>query len=190
VAGAVATLEGADRAAARALAPDGHNRLLAIVGQASEVADQPPLIALCAGLCLLGLVRRDRRLAGAGGRMLAAEMVATGLKSVVKHRVDRTRPQVEHRGDAYRAEPGHSEHTDLNSFPSGHTAGAVAVARTLGRAYPRAAGPALALAVGIAAVQVPRGKHYPVDLLAGAAIGLAADWIVAGAFGGVRRLLG
>lgn len=186
--GARERIERADRAIAARAAAGGH-WLVGLAGQASELADQPPLIALSAGLCLAGLAVRDRRLADTGGRMLAAELAATAIKSAVKHRVDRTRPEVEHRGDGYRAEPGGTEHTDYNSFPSGHTAGAVALARTAGRAYPAAAWPLLALAAGVAAVQVPRGKHYPADLLAGAAVGLAADALVAGAARALRRLL-
>ncbi|MFN2473021.1 MAG: phosphatase PAP2 family protein, partial [Sphingomicrobium sp.] len=70
---------------------------------------------------------------------------------------------------------GRHDSSPYNSFPSGHTAGAVAVARAIGRDYPGIRVPALALAAGIAAVQVPRGKHYVSDVLAGAFIGLAAD---------------
>ena len=60
-------------------------------------------------------------------------------------------------------------------FPSGHTAGAVAVARACARHYPPARAPAYAWAAGVAAAQVPRCAHYPSDVAGGALVGLAAE---------------
>lgn len=34
------------------------------------------------------------------------------------------------------------------------------------------------LAIAAAAIQNPRGKHYSSDVIAGAAIGLAADYLI------------
>ena len=62
----------------------------------------------------------------------------------------------------------------MNSFPSGHTAGAVAVAAVIGRCYPAHRVAAYASAAAVAAIQVPRCQHYPGDLGAGALIGIAA----------------
>jgi hypothetical protein len=162
--------------------------VIAAVGEASEIADQPPLIALTAATALAGLVLRRPTLLRAGLRMLAAELVATGIKTRIKHRVNRTRPHkmidegryvLEHAGErANRDGP-------WSSFPSGHTAGAVAVGRALSRDYPRLALPAALAAGTIAAIQLPRRKHFPTDVIVGAAIGWLAETIVSM---GVRAL--
>ena len=110
--------------------------------------------------------------------MLAAELLATQMKSFVKHRVDRSRPHVEEDGGDYRMQPGGDPSPEANSFPSGHTAGAVAVARAFVRDYPDHAPVAYGTAAAVAAIQIPRCKHYPTDLAAGAAIGLAAEAMV------------
>ena len=131
--------EQADIAVARAAAGARGNILVRAFGRASEIADQPPLITLCAAMFAAGLVTGNRPLARAGGRMLAAELPATKFKSLIKHRVDRTRPHVLADGGRYRAERGHDRDPALSSFPSGHVAGAVAVARAFAREYPSGA---------------------------------------------------
>ncbi|WP_419828245.1 phosphatase PAP2 family protein [Sphingomonas sp.] len=171
-------VEHADIRAARAMAPARESVPVKLLGWLSELADQPQLISICAATTVFGLVSRDRRLARTGARMLAAELLATKLKSVVKHRVDRTRPRVPEDGGAYRMEAGDDRDSAMNSFPSGHTAGAVAVARALVRDYSGQRWPAYSAAAAVAAIQVPRCQHYPSDLAAGAALGLAAEGLV------------
>ena len=48
----------------------------------------------------------------------------------------------------------------------------------MARDLPQTAVPALAIAAMIAGIQVPRGKHYPIDVAAGAVLGLAAACVV------------
>jgi membrane-associated phospholipid phosphatase len=170
--------EKADLKLARKAAPLAKRPAVRRLGALSEVADQPPLIALCMATLAAGLVTRNRRLASAGGRMLAAELLATGVKIAIKNRVDRTRPRVVDGGEDYAMRKGHSRGSARSSFPSGHTAGAVAVARALAREYPGATLPAGGAALAIAAIQIPRGQHYATDLVAGAAVGLAAEGLV------------
>ena len=64
--------------------------------------------------------------------------------------------------------PGGDHRPEADSFPSGHTAGAVPVARALARDYPEHAVMAYAVAGAAAVVQIPRCKHYPTDFAAGA----------------------
>jgi len=168
-------IEKADLKVARKAAPARRSLPVRWLGALSELADQPPLISFCAGMFAVGLVTRNRRLASAGGRMLAAELLATGLKSQIKHRVDRTRPRVVHDGKPYRFGKGENHASGVNSFPSGHTAGAVAVARAYVRDYPEHRALAYGAAAAVAAIQIPRCQHYPSDLAAGAAVGLAAE---------------
>ena len=62
-----------------------------------------------------------------------------------------------------------------HSFPSGHTAGSVAVARAVGRLYPEVRTAAYAGAAAVALVQIPRWAHYAADVVAGALVGVVAE---------------
>lgn len=147
-------------------------------GLLAEVADQPELIAASVGTLVVGLATRRGDLIRGGARMLTAHLVATAAKAVVKHSFDRTRPARAMKDGRHRFEPGDSGDHELNSFPSGHTAGAVAVARAVSRDIDGAA-PPLALATGaIAATQPVTGAHYLSDVVAGAVIGWASEAVV------------
>ncbi len=65
-----------------------------------------------------------------------------------------------------------------SSFPSGHTASAFAFACGAGGADPGVRFPLLALACAVGYSRVHTGVHYPTDVIAGAAIGLAAARLV------------
>lgn len=181
-------IEHADAKVATALGNHHDHPVIAAVGKASEIADQPPMLALTAATAMVGFALKKPALLRAGLRMLAAELVATGLKTRVKQRVDRVRPHkmledgryvLRHAGEDARQDGPWS------SFPSGHTAGAVAVARALSRDYPAAAVPATLAAAAIAAIQVPRRAHFPTDIIAGAALGWLAETLVSA---GIARL--
>lgn len=143
-----------------------------VIGEASEIGDQPQMRILCGATVMLGLARRDRRLAVTGLRMLVAHTLATWSKSRIKHAIDRTRPDS---GDDPRLRSGESDRHEDNSFPSGHSAGAVAVGEAFARAFPDQRLAARCAALSVSAVQVPRGTHYAGDVAAGIAIGVAAE---------------
>jgi membrane-associated phospholipid phosphatase len=168
-------VERADVAVTTAVAPYRKSRTIRSLGFLSEVADQPPLITICIATLGLGLVTRNPRLAGVGTRMLAAELLATGLKTAAKRSIDRTRPSVLVEEGRYEMRAGKHRGHPINSFPSGHTAGAVTVARAVARDYPEHAGAAYALATAVAVIQIPRCTHYPTDIGAGAAVGIVAE---------------
>jgi membrane-associated phospholipid phosphatase len=171
--------EQADVEVALVAAEARNHPIVRAAGALSELADQPPLITGCAAVCVVGVAIGNQRLARAGLRMLLAELLATAAKDMIKHRIDRSRPRSVIAGKPYRAEPGDEHESESNSFPSGHTAGAVAVARAFARDYPEHANTAYAIAAATGAVQVPRSAHYPVDVAAGAVIGLLSDYVVA-----------
>lgn len=156
-----------------------HHPVVKVAGTLSEVADQPPMVAINLTTIAAGLIARDARLTRTGVRMLAAHGLATLAKTAIKHNVDRARPKLFASREAHRPKPGDRDEGPQNSFPSGHTAGAVAVARAVAREYPGAAVPVQAVAATIAAIQVPRGTHFPIDVVVGAVIGWAAEAIVA-----------
>ena len=107
-----------------------------------------------------------------GLRLAAGAGLATLLAQLLKRGLLRPRPS--------RAIAGFSplaENPDAFSFPSGHTAAAVAVAVALA-GEPFGAGPlALALASGIGLSRVYLGAHYPLDVLAGGLLGTLAGVI-------------
>lgn len=175
-------LVAADAVVADAAEPLRDTPAMRALGWLSDAGDQPPLRLLCGALIAAGLLRGDARQARAGLRMLAAHEVATFAKSFVKHRVDRTRPRSRGEGGDDRPRAGSSRAKEDSSFPSGHTAGAVATARAFARAYPDHAVPAHAAAALIALAQIPRCAHYPTDVAAGAAIGLAGERLASAGF--------
>jgi membrane-associated phospholipid phosphatase len=141
----------------------------------SKLGDQPQMLTLSGGVLGLGLVRGDRRMARAGVRMILAHLLATGAKNFVKRRIDRSRPRSAQGQDGHKPRPGRTDTKEETSFPSGHSAGAIAVARAFAREYPDQAAPALGAAGAIASAQIPRCAHYPTDVGAGLAIGWAAE---------------
>lgn len=165
----------ADRAATHTVAKARDHPAVKTVGLLSEAADQPPLIALSVGTLLLGVVLRRPVLLRSGARMLAAELIATGMKHAIKRTVDRTRPEQAMTTGKRKFAWGDSEDHEETSFPSGHTAGAVAVARAVAHEVPGSALTAYTVAGAVGAVQMPRGKHYVLDTVAGAAIGYVAE---------------
>jgi hypothetical protein len=156
--------------------------LVKATGVLAELGDQPQMIATSVGTAVIGLVTRRPDLVRGGLRMLAAHLTATAMKTAIKHSVDRARPAKAIADGETTFEPGHSHDHDLNSFPSGHTAGAVAVARAASRDIDGVATPAALVAGAIAAAQPANGSHYLSDLVVGAAVGLVAEALVSAVF--------
>ncbi|HYF22878.1 MAG TPA: phosphatase PAP2 family protein [Caulobacteraceae bacterium] len=181
-------LEQADIAAAEELGRWRDHPAVRVLGKLSELGDQPPLFALSGAVLAAGLVTRNPRLSEAGVRMLAAMALATLLKGRVKKAVSRTRPHVLMEQGRYQTMAGGPDEGPWNSFPSGHTAGSVAVARALSRVYPRAGVAAAPAAAAIALVQVPRGAHYPLDVAGGLAVGLLAEALTDAAVRAAKRI--
>jgi undecaprenyl-diphosphatase len=96
--------------------------------------------------------------------VVAADLLAYLLASGLKEVVDRPRP----RGvDRLMGASG-------SSFPSGHAATSFACALVLAILLPRFAVPFFVLAAAIGFSRVYVGVHYPLDVVGGAALGLAA----------------
>ena len=178
-------IEAADGAATEAVRPYRETVPVRALSFASKMGDQPPLRLLCGAVIVVGLAGRNARLAGTGVRMLASHSLATWTKTLIKNRIDRTRPRSNGRSrPAIRQ--GADTSKEETSFPSGHSAGAAAVAAAFARDYPEYRGPAYTAAGLIALAQVPRCSHYPSDVGAGIAIGIASDSLVEIAVRGAR----
>lgn len=71
------------------------------------------------------------------------------------------------------------DESDDKSFPSGHTSSSFAAAATLQKRYGWQVGlPAHAVAAFVGVARVKADKHFVHDVIAGAAIGEAAGWLL------------
>lgn len=93
--------------------------------------------------------------------VLVADVAADLLADLGKALVHRHRPFVHQLGPA----------TTTHSFPSGHSATSFACAVVLASLAPQLRVPLYALAVLIAISRLYNGDHFPLDVLAGAALG-------------------
>ena len=170
-----------DHSVHEAVKPDRRSALVKILGKLSDIGDQPQARTLCCGLIVVGLIRSDRRMAAAGARMLLAHELATICKGAIKHRIDRKRPRSAEDKEEEKPSTGGSRDKEESSFPSGHSAGAMALACAFGAVYPRHQAAALLAGSGVALAQIPRCAHYPTDVGAGVAIGVSANGFVGAA---------
>jgi len=121
---------------------------------------------------------------------VAAGAVAAGiawaLANVAKVIANRPRPYDVVAGAVLRQQPAHG-----TSFPSSHTAVTLAVVIALVPFLPRVlAGTAIAYAVLVGWSRVYLGVHYPLDVLAGAGIGMAVGGLVLLTLGVLLRRAG
>lgn len=177
-----------DRKARKLFKPHHETVPLKALAWFGQAGDQLQLRVLCAGVIAAGLVRGDARLAGTGARMLVSHELATLAKLAVKKRVDRARPRSAHRRKDHKPRKGDSRAKELSSFPSGHSAGAMAVACAFAAGYPEHRAPALAAGAAVSLAQIPTCAHYPSDVATGAAIGAATDGLVGLAWRALGRL--
>jgi len=180
-------LEKADVEFGKELASHRDKPVVKIAAKASKIGDQEPLYAIGAAVVLCGLVARDRQLAGTGAALLAAVGAADAAKSLIKDLVKRTRPHVLLDERRYETGAGGSEEKPDQSFPSGHMAGSVAFARALSRPYPRAGALCGLASLGLGWSRVAKGAHWPLDVAAGAAIGLCSEAITGSVLAAIKR---
>jgi len=74
-----------------------------------------------------------------------------------------------------------------SSFPSAHAAAAFAAAWVLSELFPAGRAAFWTLAALIAISRVYVGAHYPLDVMAGALLGVAVGWFVLGGTDGLTR---
>ena len=164
-----------DKAAHKAVRPYQGTQPVEALTWYAKLGDQPQMLTISSAVLVSGLVRGDSRMARAGVRMIAAHLLATGAKNFIKRRIDRTRPRSATGEDGHKPRFGRTDTKEETSFPSGHSAGAMAVAGAFAREYPEYRLPALAAGGLIALAQIPRCAHYPTDVGAGLVIGWASE---------------
>ncbi|MFJ3669536.1 phosphatase PAP2 family protein [Streptomyces sp. NPDC090106] len=138
----------------------------------SAAADHSKISFAIAGLLALR-PGSTRRAALAG---VAAIGVASATANLLgKRLVRRPRP---HRAEDSPFPGRHVPMPASASFPSGHTASAVAFAAAVGPAVPAATLPLGLLACAVGYSRVHTGVHYPGDVIAGAVLGTGAAAVV------------
>ncbi|MGW7327396.1 phosphatase PAP2 family protein [Streptomyces sp. NPDC054840] len=136
-----------------------------------EAAEHTKLWCVAATAMAVGGGRRGRRAAAAGlAGMVVAEVLSNG---VAKKLVVRRRPPTEWI-------PHHDveDRPDSSSFPSGHTAAAVAFTTAVARTWPLAAAACAVPGFLVGIERIHSGAHYPSDVAAGTVIGLTATALV------------
>jgi membrane-associated phospholipid phosphatase len=121
-----------------------------------------------------GTIRHDEHLRETGALAMRAMADTQLLTSFIKFASDRARPQangLNSQSGSFWPGGGHSSSAD--SFPSGHTANAFAIAHVIADEYPgwkvKLAVYGLAAATGFERIQ--GREHFPSDVLVGGAIG-------------------
>ena len=138
----------------------------------SAAADHSKISLTIAGLLALhpGRTRHAALLGSAAVALASATANLAGKRLVHRPRPDR---------DAAHVIPGRQVPMPKSaSYPSGHTASAVAFAAAVGTALPVAAIPLGVLAGAVGYSRVHTGVHYPGDVAAGALLGVASATIV------------
>ncbi|WP_309485319.1 phosphatase PAP2 family protein [Streptomyces sp. WELS2] len=123
---------------------------------------------MAAALAWLG--GRPGRRAGAAGlaAVAVAQLVSNGMCKPLAGRPRPPKGWIPH--DEVEDRP------DSSSFPSGHTAAAVAFAAAVVPRWPLVGALCAVPAAVVAVERVQSGAHYPSDVAAGAVIGLGAAW--------------
>jgi membrane-associated phospholipid phosphatase len=129
--------------------------------------------AACVGMLAYGLIKNDFGAKAKAYELLISVGSAIAVTELLKPIVHRARP-----ADAYPDEIFTSSATHGGSFPSGHTTLAFSTAATIAMEYKKwyITVPAYLWAGSVGYSRMYLGKHYPTDVLAGAAIGIGGAY--------------
>jgi membrane-associated phospholipid phosphatase len=159
-------VERVDLAVYRAIAGTPTPLLDGAMRRLSDAANYSRLSIASAAVLAVAGGPRGRRAAALG--LACVTTTATFVNVVVKPLSRRRRPD---RTEAEVPEARRVKLPGSRSFPSGHTAAAVAFATGVGRVMPAAAVPLHSLAALVGYSRVHTGVHYPGDVVAGALMG-------------------
>jgi membrane-associated phospholipid phosphatase len=104
--------------------------------------------------------------------LLISTFGASIVATIIKRLTGRVRPNREHAGQFLGPTLRHANFRE--SFPSSHSASAVAMSAMLAHFYPPAAGTFWTLAILCAALRYVLDAHWPSDVIGGIAVGYAA----------------
>ncbi|MFG3016820.1 phosphatase PAP2 family protein [Streptomyces cinerochromogenes] len=136
-----------------------------VLSAVEEAAENTKLWCAAAAVMATGGGWRGRRAAATGLVALGvAQILSNG---VCKQLADRSRPPKE-----WIPHDEVEDRPDSSSFPSGHTAAAVAFTAAVAAVWPTAGMLCAVPAVMVTVERVQSGAHYPSDVAAGAGIGV------------------
>lgn len=142
----------------------------------------PTLTVALVALAVRPFLSRLRRLV-AGEIAMVSGFIFLGvggpglLSNLLKRAVGRARPGEFDTQGAFSFEPVLNQ-WNFQSFPSGHTTTAIALAFVIGFLWPRLFGWLLALGIVVGISRVPVGMHYPTDVFAGLITGMLGAYAV------------
>jgi len=160
-----------------------HSFQKALVGWISRYGDWPELMLLGGLGFFIARMRQNRKWQRIFLIAMIASTLAGALTNTLRLTTGRTRPRVSPAkeqgwyGPYYKGKwmVGRAE---VNSFPSGHTATAVAFAVVIFLASPYWGIGALCLAALIACSRLLLGAHHPSDLLAATFLAISVAWLL------------
>ena len=175
-----AEVDALDRAVADAVLRTPTPTLDPIIRRLSRASDYKGLWLTTSTVVAVVDGQRGRR---AAVRCLATVGVASVVADVVaKRAVRRQRPE-----DASVPQDRVARRPTSSSFPSSHTASAVAFAAAFAREYPIFGMPINALAAAVGYSRVHTGVHYASDVMAGAVLGSSTASLTNALFDRVDR---
>jgi membrane-associated phospholipid phosphatase len=137
--------------------------------------------AVCTAAAALLIWQLDKPRRGVVVPVIIAALGAGIVATVIKRLVSRVRPGRENAGKFLGPSWSHANYRE--SFPSSHSAAAVALSVMLAILYPPAAGIFWALAIICAALRYVLDAHWPSDVLGGIALGYGIAHVVVRIFG-------
>jgi membrane-associated phospholipid phosphatase len=152
----------------------------------SMISDRPVLIPLVGAVVIMLALRKRWRMSSFFLQAILAEVLCYGL---ITRFVERPRPEPVEQLDTFNL---------LHSYPSGHVAASIAVYGSLGlllaahfkdiRARVAIWTVAAAFPLVVAASRIYRGEHHPIDVAAGALMGVGAIFVALFAARTARRV--
>ena len=137
----------------------------------------PIAVAAPISVTTFGLLSEDNATFESGVLLGCSEVLEYSVNSLLKAAIDRERPYAA----LANVQTGHLESADPYSFPSGHTAGAFAIATMLTLRYsknPEIYIPAFVWAGMVGYGRIYLGLHYPTDVLGGALVGAGSSFLI------------
>ena len=145
------------------------------IWQLATSSAYPIAVGVPAGILIAGYLQHDKDLELKGWKIVGALAVNTIIAEGLKYGVNRERPY-----EKYPLLINAYDNTEKGqSFPSGHTSEAFAMAASLSIECKKwyVVVPAYTYATAVGYSRLYLGEHYPTDVLAGAAIGVGSAYL-------------